>query len=161
MDITLLEKALRKEFDDIIWTSVKLDGTRLCIQIKENERETFIVEKTETEGMDIKANKKGKIVSMVTRSGVPCVKVDDEIEPGEILVSGAVPIFGEDTLVKEYFMCKADADIYLECIYQYQEVLPAEYQSKNYTGNIQKIPYIRLGGKEIRFSLEKITSYYF
>lgn len=152
LDIEELEKALRKQYDEITWTSARLDGTKLCIQIKENERGMPVIEEPITEGMDLKAEKSGVIVDMITRSGVPLVKINDEVEQGEILVSGAVPVYGEDAAIKEYLMCRADADIYLECSYEYRERLPIEYQCKVYTGNERKIPYIRFGGKELRLA---------
>lgn len=150
LDIEALEKAIRKEFDIVTWTSARLDGTKLVIQIKENSRGTPVIEAAESEGMDLKATKNGKIVHMVTRSGVPLVKIDDEVEPGEILVSGAVPVYGEDASVKDYLFCRADADIYLECTYKYEEKLPISYQCKVYTGNEKKIPYIRIFERELR-----------
>ena len=153
LDIETLEKSLRKQFDEIIWTSAKLKGTKLYIQIKENERSTPVLEAPVTKGMDLKAEKEGVIVSMITRSGIPLVKIHDTVEKGQILVSGAVPVYGEDAAVKDYLICRADADIYLECDYQYLERLPIEYQSKNYTGREKNIPYLRLWGKEFRFSL--------
>ncbi len=153
LDIEELEKTLRKQFDCIIWTSARLEGTRLCIQIKENERQLPVIEEPVSDGMDLLADKNGKIVSMITRSGVPQVKINDEVEAGEVLVSGAVPVYGEDQAVREYLMCRADADIYLEYTYQYKEKLPVTYQCKSYTGNTQKIPYIRIWGKEICFPM--------
>lgn len=155
LDIELLEKTLRKQYDDITWTSARLEGTKLCIQIKENDRDLPVIEAPATKGMDIQADKEGKIVGMITRSGVPMVKVDDEVKQGEVLVSGAVPIYGEDQSVRDYLLCRADADIYLECSYQYRERLPAEYQCKSYTGNVQKIPYIRIMGKELHFPVKR------
>jgi len=157
LDIEALEKAIRRQFDVVTWTSARLDGTKLVIQIRENDRgEPASGVQEDTGGMDIKATKNGRIVSMVTRSGVPLVKIEDEVEPGDILVSGAVPIYGEDAAVKGYLLCKADADIYLQCRYSYQEKLPVEYQCKLYTGNEKKIPYVRILGREIRFSLSDV-----
>lgn len=153
IDIEALEKSIRKQFDIVTWTSARLDGTKLVIQIKENTRGTPQIEEAESAGMDLEATKNGKIVNMVTRSGVPLVKVADEVEPGEILVSGAVPVYGEDAAVKDYLFCKADADIYLECEYSYQERLPVTYQCKVYTGNTKTIPYLRLFEKELQFSV--------
>ena len=150
LDIEILEKAIRQEFAIVTWTSARLDGTKLVIQIKENSRGTPVIEAAESEGMDLKATKNGKIVRMVTRSGVPLVKIEDEVEPGEILVSGAVPVYGEDAVVKDYLFCKADADIYLQCSYRYEEKLPIFYQCKVYTGNVKEVPYLRVFEKELR-----------
>ena len=149
LDIEMLEKAIRKEFDVVTWTSARLDGTKLVIQIKENTRATPQIEHTEEKGMDLEATKNGKIVSMVTRSGVPLVKIEDEVQPGEILVSGAVPVYGEDASIKDYLFCRADADIYLQCSYRYEEKLPAAYQCKIYTGNEKRVPYIRVFEKQM------------
>ncbi len=148
LDIEALEKAIRREFDVVTWTSARLDGTKLVIQIRENTRGTPQIEEKPEGGMDLEATKNGTIVSIVTRSGVPLVKISDEVEPGEILVSGAVPVYGEDMEVRDYLFCRADADIYLECSYQYREKLPVRYQCKLYTGNEKKLPYIRAFGKE-------------
>lgn len=155
LDIELLEKSIRERFDIVTWTSARLDGTKLYIQIRENERAAPQIEEKSTEGMDLQATKKGTIVSMVTRSGVPLVKASDEIEPGDTLVSGAVPIYGEDTLVKEYRFCKADADIYLQCAYSYEEKLPITYQCKVYTGAEKKLPYLRIFEKELKLPFVK------
>ncbi len=141
LDIEALEKSIRREFDVVTWTSARLDGTKLVIQIKENSRAVPQEEVAQSVGMDLEATKGGRIVGMVTRSGVPMVKIEDEVEAGEILVSGAVPVYGEDASVKEYLFCKADADIYLECGYLYEEKLPISYQSKAYTGNEETVPY--------------------
>lgn len=154
LDIAQLEKALRKQYDGITWTSARLEGTKLCIQVKENDRNPPVIEMPVTDGMDLQADKDGKIVGMITRSGVPMVRIDDEVRQGEVLVSGAVPIYGEDAAVRDYLMCRADADIYLECSYQYRERLPSEYQCKSYTGNTQKIPYLRIMGKEIHLPVK-------
>ena len=62
---------------------------------------------------------------------------------------------GEDAAVKEYLFCKADADIYLQCSYRYEEKLPIRYQSKVYTGNEETIPYFRLGDREFCISLKE------
>ena len=42
-------------------------------------------------GMDLEATKGGRIVGMVTRSGVPMVKIEDEVEDG----AGAVELLLE------------------------------------------------------------------
>ena len=78
------------------------------------------------------------------------------MEKGEILVSGAVPVYNEDTTIKEYLFCKADADIYLECGYHYEEKFPIQYQYKVYTGNEKKISYLRFFGREWKLPFQKV-----
>ena len=119
VDIEKLEEAIRTKFDIVTWTSAKIEGTKLLIQVRENDliqMEAGNADAAETEqGMDLTANKDGVVVSMVTRSGVPLVHIGDEVKKGDILVEGAVPIYQDDGTVKRYEYCVADADIMLQC----------------------------------------------
>ena len=77
VDCAQIVKDIRKEYDDIVWVSASIDGSRLRIQIKENE-DTFR-EEEDTGGeqeetkqpTDLIAAKDGVITSIITRSGVP------------------------------------------------------------------------------------------
>ncbi len=146
-----LERDIRKNFDLVTWTSARIEGTKLSIQIKENTHPNMEKKLTQdSQGMDLTADRKGKIVNMITRSGVPQVKVNDEVEAGQLLVSGAVPVYNEDATIREYLLCSADADVFLECDYHYQEKVPIHYLSKSYTGREKQIPYLRIGDREWR-----------
>lgn len=156
IDIEQLEKEIRLQFDIVTWTSVKLEGTKLCVQIKENallkkEREKIF------EVSNLIAEKEGTIVNMITRNGVPNVKVGAEIKKGDLLVSGKIPILGEDSAVRGYQYCNADADIYLQCIYPYYDKLRIEHTEKQFTGKEQKIFFIELFGKHLQLPHKKIT----
>ena len=37
VDIEALEKAIRNEYNIITWTSARIEGTRLIIQVREND----------------------------------------------------------------------------------------------------------------------------
>lgn len=160
LDIEGLEKSIRQDFDVVTWTSAKLLGTRLYIQIKENTHPLPEEEEAlsgEGEGMDLTASADGVIVTMVTRSGVPLVKVGDAVEKGQVLISGAVPIYGEDTLVKEYRFCRADGDIDIQRDYHFLENLPEDYFCKQYTGREKTIPYLKLFAREQTLPLKAPT----
>ena len=101
IDCTQIVKDIRQQYDDIIWVSASIDGSRLRIQIKENE-DTFLQENPkETEnqpltdaaetvsaaGTDLVASANGVITSMITRIGTPLVHVGDTVEEGQILVN--------------------------------------------------------------------------
>ena len=40
-------------------------------------------------------------MSIVTRSGIPQVKIGDEVKKGDLLVAGEVPIYNDDETIKE------------------------------------------------------------
>ena len=145
-----LEKAIRNEFPMVTWTSVQIDGTKLWIQIKENDKILNVEEKTEVKS-HLVASKDGKITSIITRNGVPMVKKGDEVKKGDILVSGQVPIYNDAGEITNYHLYEADADIYLECDYSFQASMPIAYIRHDFTGEEYKSLYLKVFGKEIKF----------
>ena len=156
LQIEELEKSLREDYDIITWTSVQMDGTTLVIYLKENEMPDYtngeassVKEDTEKDilqkGTDMVATRDGTVTYMITRSGVPQVALGDAVAKGDILVSGAVPVYNEDTTVREYQFCQADADIIL----QYQDKVTVKksltYEEKVYSGNQKKILLLGAG----------------
>ena len=157
VDIEKLEEAIRTKFDIVTWTSAKIEGTKLLIQVRENDliqMEAGNADAAKTEqGMDLTANKDGVVVSMVTRSGVPLVHIGDEVKKGDILVEGAVPIYQDDGTVKRYEYCVADADIMLQCVYSLKEEIMEKHEEKHFTGKEKKQFFIIFGTKEIKMPI--------
>ena len=156
LDIETLEKNIRKEFYRITWTSAKLEGTKLTIQVKENElleaeMEHEKEQEEEKTACDLVADRDGKIVSMIVREGVPQAAIGQEVKKGDILVSGSVPIYQEDGTVRKYRYCKADADIMLEHTITLNQPLSLFYEKKSYTGREKKQYYLNIVGKTIDF----------
>ncbi len=169
VNIEELEKKIRQDFEIVTWTSAKIDGTRLEIQVRENEVggnpevEGKKEDRMETElekggaGSDLVAEEDGVIVSMVTRQGVPQVSIGMEVKKGDILVSGSVPVYNEDATVKFYQYYDADADIYIRRQLKYKEELPLHYEKKEYTGEEKKEMVFAVMDKDFVFRLGKIN----
>lgn len=162
VNIEELEKKIRQDFGIVTWTSAKIDGTRLEIQIKENEVAT---EKDggegdagfgNTYGSDLVAEEDGQIVSMVTRAGVPQVAVGAEVKKGDVLVSGSVPVYNEDATVKKYQYYDADADVFISRTLHRTEELPFTYEKKEYTGEEKKEWLVGVMEKEFALRLGKV-----
>ena len=157
VDIEKLEEAIRTHFDIVTWTSAQIDGTRLLMQVKEND--LIIAEKGETKeaqveaGVDLVADKDGTIVSIVTRTGVPKVSAGTQIKRGDILVEGGVPIYNDDSTVKRYDFCNADADIILRCVYSFEEQIAEKYEKKIYTGREREVPFFLIGTKKFKIQV--------
>lgn len=132
LDYGDLEAGLREQFDEITWASVVRRGTTLIIRIK--EREYAEVSQRYTDRTDIVADVSGTIVSMVVKEGVPLVKTGSQIEQGDILVCGAVPIYDADGGICGYHYYHAQADILVETARQFHESLSLSYNRKKYTG---------------------------
>jgi len=131
-------KMLRRDFQEIIWVSTALEGTKLRIDIRENA--DTIKERDESEvAQDIVSNVEGTIMSIVTRKGVPLVKAGDEIHIGDLLVSSKVEILNDaGEVVREQFV-KADADIFVKYVLKYQDSCSNTYMQKNYLKTKKKI----------------------
>lgn len=151
-----LEKQLREAYPVITWTSVKLVGTRLSVHIKENTHLGGDTEKEAVSGTDIVADRDGVIADMITRRGVPQVRIGDEVKRGDILISGSVPVYNEDATVRYYNEYEADADIYIKCSYPIYEKTELLYDTKVYTGREKTVYFFQGFDKEYKFSLGKV-----
>lgn len=148
IDIELLEKAIRIEFPDIIWTSGKFEGTTFHLSVKENDGIKVEPVVTEDGGYDLVAHVDGEIYSIIVRKGVPLVKQGDVVTKDMILVEGRIPVKNDDGTVREYLYEKSDADIYIKHSMAYEDSLTCNYVKKVYTGREKECFYVRFGKKE-------------
>ena len=148
VDCPGIVKAIRKEYNDIVWVSASIDGSRLKIQVKENE-DTFPEEETsagEERPVDLVASADGVITEIVTRSGVPQVHVGDAVKKGDILVLGRVEVVNDSQEVIGYQYHSSDADVFADTQIEYTDTLDLTYQEKVYDGKKKYQPFLRLGG---------------
>lgn len=145
IDIPMLEEEIREYFNGISWVSVKISGTELIVSVKENEILTKNVQQEKPLSDDLLSGTKGTVVKMITRKGVPLVKVGDEVDVGTVLVEGKVPIFDNDGNIISYDYVNADADVTIRTQYPIHRKVSRYYRHKNYTGNEYTLPYIRFG----------------
>lgn len=149
LNIGELEKQIRRKFAQVTWTSGRLDGTRLVIEIKENDMPVpEAVQDTTGDGKDLVAQYDGIITDMIVRCGIPKVSVGSEVTKGDILVEGRIPIYAEDGTVREYRPVTSDADIVLEHTGTFRAYLPADYVRKRYTGRQKTFYFIHFGDRE-------------
>lgn len=171
VDCSQIVKDIREQYNDIVWVSASIDGSRLRIQIKENEdtfREDLSNEKSMDDGSadndtesnedlqptDLVASQDGVITSIITRSGVPQVHVGDTVKKGDILVSGRVEVLNDAAEVTGYQYQQSDADIYADTQMIYREQIPLTYQKKKYDPYGQRrLWYIKLGPYQISLGM--------
>lgn len=148
VDCPGIVKNIRKEYNDIVWVSASLDGSRLKIQVKENEDpslgEDADVLKDEPP-VDLVASADGVITEIVTRSGVPQVHVGDEVKKGDILVLGRVDVLNDAGEVTGYQYRHSDADIYADTQMEYTDTISLIYEEKNYENKMRYRPFLRIG----------------
>jgi len=133
IDCDRIVKDIRKKYDDIVWVSVSTKGSFLRIHVKENTDSVKEVQEDVTPS-DLFAKKSGKIIDIITRSGIPKVKIGETVKKGQLLVSGQVEILNDSGEVTDIQLQHSDADIIAETKYKYYEELPLKYMKKQYTG---------------------------
>ena len=141
VDCEKLEAKIRQHFSNVIWTSVRVEGTKRTGDVKENRITQDPQEKQETEteeAQDLVADKDAVILSIVTRNGTPKVKAGDKVKKGKALVLGRIDIYNDAKEIAGYRYCKADADIIAQTSYPYRYEVPTQVQKKAYTGKEKK-----------------------
>lgn len=156
LDCERIVKDIRKQFDDIIWVSASIQGTRLMIKVKENSDTVKEVE-TKIDASNIVASKNGTIISMITRKGVPQVHQGDTVKKGDLLVSGIVEVKNDAQEVINYHYQNSDADIFAETKVNYKEEIPFAYKEKEYTGSKKRSIYLKIWDFNFTFGRKKNT----
>lgn len=129
-----IAKLMRENFDDVIWVSASMDGVELKIEVKENMDRVYEDETEKISPMDIIADKSGMITSIITSKGKPLVKAGDIVEKGDILVSGSIEIYNDAMEIIGYQYHIAEAEIYVQTEYSYEEELEHNYEILEKTG---------------------------
>lgn len=154
-----LEKAIRNQYGDITWVSARIDGTRLVVQIKENDTGVSVTAK-ESEPADLVADFDGKIRSIVTRTGTPMVHVGDQVQKGDVLISGLLNIYDEGGGVAATHEVRADGDIVVEYRTHYERQILRSGSRRVYDREakrwfamfggwrIQLLPFLPVGERE-------------
>lgn len=154
VDCDLLEESIRSHYPEIIWVSARISGTRLLIRVKENEVMGTIPVKDESP-QDLTADRAGIVTRMVVRKGKAQVSAGDEITPGQILVSGQVPIVNDagETVNVQYV--RADADIYAKTEEVYAERIPKLAKERVRTGRMRRGIRVRFFNRSALFLLPR------
>ncbi|MBO5342662.1 MAG: sporulation protein YqfD [Lachnospiraceae bacterium] len=144
-----LEKAFRRDFNDITWISVGQEGTVLTIDIK--ERDVALYEEKDMFASSLYAPNDGVVTSIVVRRGIARVKEGDAVTEGQLLVDGILPIEKTDGTIGGYRLVNADADITISYSDTYADKLSFYGEEKAYTGEQTEEFYMRLGNKVYYF----------
>lgn len=147
LDCEETEKRLRACFPIVTWTSIYFEGTKLYVEVKENEKTEPVTE--EVQGTNLLATEAGTITSIITRNGVPKVKIGDAVEIGQVLVDGCVPIYDEAQSIINYQIYNSDADVTIQTQMTYREQLERTHPLIQYTGNEHKSIFMEAFGYHI------------
>ena len=165
VDCDRIVKDIRKSYDEIIWVSASIEGCKLIVQIKENEDSKDVMstagelrmtqedgadgqENPETgQGVDIVADFDGIITKMIVRKGIPCVAEGQQVEKGDILVTGAVPVVDDAGETTGYQFQHSEADIRAQVSMDYQDSCAISYEWKEYIHQEKETLYFKIGSR--------------
>lgn len=143
VDCSEIAASLRRNYPEITWVSAKLSGTRLLLTVQEGKKQKK--EQKNLSPCDLEAETEGEIVKMITRAGTPLVKTGEVCKPGDILVSGKVPIINDSKEVVRESYVHADADIYIRHTVSYYYEFPLAYEKEIPEEKIRKTYGLRFG----------------
>ena len=132
VDCEEIEKALRNDYPDIAWVSCAISGTRLYVNIKES-LDVYTDTSLDT-ASNVVAVKDCTITSIVTAAGTPVVCSGDEVQAGDILISGAVYLYDDNEEVLDTVYVAAKGTVYGMTEYKYNVTFSMNYSTKEYTG---------------------------
>ncbi len=162
LDCLSLASGIRAAFPQVVWVSVRTEGTCLIVDLKENEDDYLTTEAGDeieaadetAAGYDLTAPRDGTILSMITRSGMPCKREGDTCEKGEVLVTGLLPILNQDGEVARYESVQADADIIMETEYAYYDEFDSTITRQEVTGEERSRSFLTLGSLRLNWPIE-------
>lgn len=152
IDCAALEAALREEFSVVAWTSVRLSGTCLTVDIKERLSEQAADTLPSDDACDLVASEQAEISSICTRSGTPLVSAGDTVSEGAVLISGRLDILDDNGEVSQYRYVTADGDVTGIVERSYEATLPRACQKKVYTGEVRTTRELWIGALRIPLS---------
>ncbi|MCK9443123.1 MAG: sporulation protein YqfD [Tissierellaceae bacterium] len=145
IDKEQIKDILNENYDYLSFVSVTIKGTKLTIEIKEQDLPPEKVDKDYP--CHIVAKKKGVITKVIPKNGKAVVERGKVVTEGDILITGILTNEGTD----EFIAVHAEGEVY--ALTRYSSIIrePIVKNEERYTGNsiIQK--GIKIGNKGIRF----------
>ncbi|MCF6466528.1 sporulation protein YqfD [Clostridium sp. Cult2] len=141
---------LLNEFDTFSFLSIEIKGTKLIIEIKEQD---LPPEKIDMDTpCNVVATKKGVIVKAIARNGKAVVRKGDVVKKGQILISGLI----SDEYSEEQIFVHADGEVLATTVYTYRIDEPIIKTIKEETGRVHERREIKFRQKGIQFTKGEI-----
>lgn len=144
-----IQQLLLEDVPELLWIGVDKKGTSFYLEGVEK----LIIEKDEPAGpRHLVAGKSGVIQYMYVKKGMPEVTVNDVVEKGDVLVSGAIEklnIIDEEEDKQEFELVAADGEIIATTWYKAEVNVPLTAEHVELTGNTNEKYRIKFGSLSI------------
>ncbi|NMB26578.1 MAG: sporulation protein YqfD [Tissierellia bacterium] len=145
IDKDYMKHLLLDEFNNISFLSIETKGTKLIIEVKEQD---LPPEKIDTDTpCNIVATKKGVIVKTIARCGNSVVHKGDVVKKGQTLITGVI----SDEYSEEYILVHAEGEVLAKTVYSYRLDEPIVKLIEEETGKVYERWELKIGKKGIQF----------
>lgn len=145
LDKESIKDLLLENYDYFSFVSVNIKGTKLTIEVKEQDLPPEMVDKNYP--CHIVAKKKGVMVKVVPKNGKAVVEKGKVVNPGEILISGIIT----SELGGETLLVHAEGEVL--ALTRYSSIVrePIVKNEEKFTGRVFTQKGIKIGDKGIQF----------
>lgn len=154
IDCDGIESSMRNQFENITWVSAQISGTRLIIHIKENDGTRQVYDYAQKQQSSLYADYDGTVVSIITRSGTPMVKVGDTVTVGQEIVSGYIELCNDAGEVVSIEEVGADAKVVIRTEIPYTDTVLRNREEKVYTGRTKSRKIIGVADKSVKLGFD-------
>lgn len=154
INVEEVEKALVRDFDEIMWLKVRIEGSKISVEIVERQEPPQIKEKVEYTG-NIVAKKNGVVNRINSIAGTAMVKPGTAVNEGDILIKGQEGKEGRE------FSVKAEGKVPSTVFYEEIIEVPINSVEKERTGNKRVVYGLNVNNKIIYLgkSLNNFANY--
>ena len=125
----ITDKILKNNRDKLEWMEIERVGNKYIVKVEQRKINNIDLDNT---AQNIVAKKKGIILEIQAESGEVVKKVNDYVNPGDVIITGIIK--NKDTLKD---VIHAKGKIFAEVWYNVKVEVPLNYQEKKETGNFK------------------------
>lgn len=142
-----IQQSLLEDIPELLWIGVDKKGTSMHL---EGVEKLIIKEEESKSPSHLIAGKNGVIKNMYVKTGLPQVNVNDFVEKGTVLVSGAIEKpHNEDEDDAEFEYVAAEGEVIAVTWYRVDVVVSLEAEHIELTGNMEENYRLRIGSLSI------------
>lgn len=145
IDKDYIKYLLLNEFDNLSFLSVDIKGTKLLIEMKEQDLPPERINRDVP--CNIVATKKGVILKAIARNGRAVVRKGDVVKEGDILITGVIL----DEHSQKQILVHAEGEVLAKTIYSHRIDEPIIKTIKEETGRTYTRREFKIGDKGVQF----------
>lgn len=151
VDERKISNRMLMELEELSFLSVNIRGVRAEIVVREAQQPPEL--EPVGQAIDLVAEKAGTIWTVLPQAGHPVVEEEMEVQAGDVLISGTVPVEKmPDLPVTETYPVAAKGEVWAEVTEVCQVTTPLSAIGKEYTGQERTEYELRLMGKGFKIS---------